>query len=72
MNLLSLLPTFLSRNETVIKLEQQREYVNTLEKMWRKTFRVCGKWSKPEKAMVEVLTDELIKLREMEASDGIN
>ncbi len=56
----------------MIKIEQQREYVNTLEKMWRKTFRVCGKWSKPEKAMVGVLIDELIKLREMEASDGIN
>ncbi len=54
------------------EIEKQREYVDTLEKMWRKTFRVCGVWSKPEMAMVEVLTDELMKLREMEASDESN
>ncbi len=54
------------------KIEQQREYVDTLTEMWRKTARVCGRLSKPERAMVEVLTDELMKLREMEASDESN
>ncbi len=60
------------RRRAMSEIEKQREYVDTLEKMWRKTFRVCGVWSKPEMAMVEVLTDELMKLREMEASDESN
>ncbi len=52
-----------------MNIEQQREYVETLTEMWRKTFRVCGKWSKPEKAMLELLTEAREKLQEMEADN---
>ena len=47
-------------------LEEQREYVATLKKMWMKTARVCGMLSKPERAMLDVLNKEWQGLREME------
>jgi hypothetical protein len=47
-------------------LEQQREYVETLREMWLKTARVCGVDSKPERAMLDVLHKEWMKLIEME------
>ncbi len=56
----------------MIKIEQQREYVETLSEMWLKTLRVCGSSSKPEMAMLDVLAEARKKLREMEASDESN
>ena len=56
----------------MVKIEQQREYVETLRKMWEKTFRMCGWYSKPEIAMVEVYEKQLLKLQEMEANNESN
>ena len=50
-----------------MNIEQQREYVETMREMWQKTLRVCGADSNPEKAMLDVLVDEKLKLDRMEA-----
>ncbi len=51
------------------KIEQQREYVETLRKMYLKVFRVCGANSKPELALCETYKAQLLILREMEADN---
>ena len=53
-----------------MSIEQQREYVEILGEMWMKTLRVCGTDSKPERAMLDVLTEERAKLQEMEADNA--
>ena len=52
-----------------MNIEQQREYVETLRKMWHKTFRVCGGNSTPELALCESYKTQLLILREMEADN---
>ncbi len=52
-----------------MKIEQQREYVETLTEMWLKTLRVCGSSSNPAMAMLVVLTEAITKLQEMEADN---
>ena len=47
-------------------VEQQREYVETLKKMWLKALRVCVGNSKPELALCETYKTQLLILREME------
>ena len=53
-----------------MKIEQQREYVDTLMGMWQKTIRVCGINSKPELAIAESYKTQLLILKEMEADNA--